>query len=151
MVKPKCIDEILSWFSMETPRKGSCRMEEVDARLSVLQTLDELNAWAFFFVIMYAMLCTQTRYVVCSECYGHIPEWSHVDLWTILWISLSTLEELRICFVCRGDKRSIVRCYIGASFVTDTNNLSQLGYVFNKRWHNGLEGGSMLDLDEFQS
>ena len=44
MVKPKYIDEILNWFSMETPRKGSCRMEEVDARLSVSQTLDELNA-----------------------------------------------------------------------------------------------------------
>ena len=44
MVKPKYIDEILNWFSMKTPRKGSCRMEEVDARLSVLQTLDELDA-----------------------------------------------------------------------------------------------------------
>ena len=44
MVKPKCIDEILNWFSMEMPRKGSCRMEEVDARLGVLQTLDELDA-----------------------------------------------------------------------------------------------------------
>ena len=44
MVKPKCIDEILNWFSMEMPRKGSCRMKEVDARLSVSQTLDELNA-----------------------------------------------------------------------------------------------------------
>ena len=92
------------------------------------------------FVIMYAMLCTQTRYVVCSKCYGHISEWSHDDLWTILRISLNTLEELRACFVCGGDKRFIVRCYIGTSFVTDTNNLSQLGYVFNKRWHNGMEG-----------
>ena len=44
MVKPKCIDEILNWFNMEMPRKGSCRMEEVDAKLSVSQTLDELNA-----------------------------------------------------------------------------------------------------------
>lgn len=44
MVKPKYIDEILNWFSMETSRKGSCRMEEVEARLSVSQTLDELNA-----------------------------------------------------------------------------------------------------------
>ena len=44
MVKPKCIDEILNWFSMEMPRKGSCHMEEVDARPSVSQTLDELNA-----------------------------------------------------------------------------------------------------------
>ena len=44
MVKPKCIDEILNWFSMKTPRRGSCHMEEVDARLSVLETLDELNA-----------------------------------------------------------------------------------------------------------
>ena len=39
MVVPKYIDEILNWFSMETPRKGSCRMEEVGARLSVSQHL----------------------------------------------------------------------------------------------------------------
>ena len=44
MVKLKCIYEILNWFSMKTPRKGSCRIEEVDAKLSVSQTLDELNA-----------------------------------------------------------------------------------------------------------
>ena len=44
MVMPKCIGEILNWFSMEMPKKGYCRMEEVEARLSVSQTLDELNA-----------------------------------------------------------------------------------------------------------
>ena len=39
MVMLKYIDKILNWFSMETPRKGSCRMEEVEARLSVSQHL----------------------------------------------------------------------------------------------------------------
>ena len=43
MVMPKYIDEILNWFNMETPRKISCRMEKVDATLSVLMTLDERN------------------------------------------------------------------------------------------------------------
>ena len=71
------------------------------------------------------------------------------DHMMIFEISLSTLEELRVCFVCGGDKWFIVRCYIDTSFVTYTNNLSQLGYVFNKRWRNGLEENSMLDLDEF--
>ena len=41
---PKYIDEILNWFNIETPRRGSCRMEEVEARLGVSQTLDEQNA-----------------------------------------------------------------------------------------------------------
>ena len=66
MVMPKYIDEILNWFNMETPRKSSYRMEKVDATLSVFMTLDERNKQA--------MLCTQTRYVLCSNCCGNVPE-----------------------------------------------------------------------------
>ena len=41
---PKYIDEILNWFNIETPRRGSYRMEDVEARLGVSLTLDEQNA-----------------------------------------------------------------------------------------------------------
>ena len=44
MVMPKYIDEILNWFNIETPRKGPCRMEEVEARLGVSQHLMSKNA-----------------------------------------------------------------------------------------------------------
>jgi hypothetical protein len=44
MVMPKYIDEILNLFNMETPRKGSSRMEEVEARLKCFTTLDAQNA-----------------------------------------------------------------------------------------------------------
>ena len=43
------------------------------------------------------------------------------DHMMIFGIYLSTLEELRVSFVCRGDKRFIVNCYIDTSFVTYTN------------------------------
>ena len=117
---PKYIDVILNWFNMETPRRVLVAWKRLKQD-SVFH-----NTWwakrMSDFSIMYAMLCTQTRYVLCSKCYEHIPEWSYDDHWTIVRISLSTLEELRICVVCGGDKRFIVMCYIDTSFVTDTNN-----------------------------
>ena len=49
MVKPKYIDEILNWFNMETPRKGSWRMVYVYTRLKSLQENWHVEAlfWSF--------------------------------------------------------------------------------------------------------
>ena len=62
-VMPKYIDEILNWFNIETPRRDSCRMEEVEARLGVSQTLDEQNA--------------RMIYQSCTPCYVHKPDMSY--------------------------------------------------------------------------
>ena len=43
MVEPKYVDEILNWFNMEVPRKGSWRMVYVSARFKCYLTLDEKN------------------------------------------------------------------------------------------------------------
>ena len=44
MVMPKYIDENIELVQYGNAKKGSCRMEEVEARLGVSQQLDEQNA-----------------------------------------------------------------------------------------------------------
>jgi hypothetical protein len=48
------------------------------------------------------------------------------DHWTIVRIFLCTLEELRICSICRSDKWFFAMCYIG--FVTYTGKKIYLNF-----------------------
>jgi hypothetical protein len=66
--------------------------------------------------ILYTMICI-SRYVRCSKGYEH----SYDDRWKIVRIFLCTLEEVRICSVCRSDKWFIAMCYI--VFVTYTGKI----------------------------
>jgi hypothetical protein len=89
--------------------------------------------------ILYTMICI-SRYVRCSKGYKH----SYDDRWTIVKIFLCTLEELRICSVCRSDKLFIAMSYNG--FVIYTGKIYLiLGYLFRViRWHNKMEKSSKM-------
>ena len=129
---PKYINEILNWFNIETPRKGSCRMEAIEARLGVFT-----NTWwakrMSDLSIMYSMLCAQSRYVLC---YKELWAYTRVTIWWSLdkvSIFFSTLEELKTCVVCGIDKRFIVKYYNDTSLVIDTNKFISIRlYVYNK-------------------
>ena len=146
---PKCIDVILNWFNMETPRRVLVAWNRLKQD-SVFH-----NAWwakrMSDFSIMYAMLCTQTRYVLCSK---KLRAYTRM----IIWWSLDNSKNILKYFRRTNDVFCMwlwqtIHCKVlhHTCYVTNTNILSQLGYVFNKRWRSGLEESSMLDLDEFQS
>ena len=94
------IYEILKEFNIETTRNGSCRMERNWIKIQVYWHLISETRFKCFdtwwvksrecFDQSYHDMYT-SRYVLCSKCYEHIPEW------IIKW-SLDDSEDILMIF-----------------------------------------------------